>query len=211
MEDIINSIRLCGTLETAPRFSHENHGRRFCRFLLAVERLSGTTDHLPVLADLRLLEQSDCAWGERILVTGQLRSFNRQEGERRRLLISTFARSLELTLEPPENKVQLRGVLCREPIFRRTPLGREICDGMLAVNRPYHRTDYLPCIFWGRTARTVAALHAGSPLALTGRLQSREYTKLLPDGSSQTRTAYEVSALYAEAVDPESAPGLSNS
>ena len=211
MEHIINSIRLCGTLETAPSFSHENHGRRFYGFTLAVERLSGTEDLLPVLADFRLLEQADCAWGERILITGQLRSFHRQEPDRRRLVISCFAQSLDLTLEPPDNEVLLTGTLCKDPVYRRTPLGREICDGMLAVNRPYRRTDYLPCIFWGRTAQMVARLRAGDGLHLAGRLQSREYTKLLPDGGSLTRTAYEVSALYAEAVDPESAPGLSNS
>ena len=200
MEQILNSIRLSGTLETAPAFSHENHGRRFYGFTLTVERLSGTVDRLPVLADQRLLEQADTAWGERILVTGQLRSFNLQTPERRRLILSAFAQTLELSLEPPDNEVLLTGRLCRDPVYRRTPLGREICDGMLAVNRPYHRTDYLPCIFWGRTAKMVAGLCAGSSLFVRGRLQSRDYTKRLPGGESVTRTAYEVSALSAETV-----------
>jgi primosomal replication protein N len=202
-ESNINQIRLCGTLETAPAFSHENHGRRFYRFTLAVPRLSGTVDRLPVLADLELLEQADCAWGEQVIVTGQLRSFNQPGPVRRRLIVSVYARTLELGCEEADNQVFLEGVLCRDPVYRRTPLGREICDGMLAVNRPYHRTDYLPCIFWGRTARLAARCCVGDRIRLTGRLQSREYTKLLPTGESVQRTAYEISAVTAETAAPE--------
>ncbi|MBR6377054.1 MAG: single-stranded DNA-binding protein [Oscillospiraceae bacterium] len=198
MEYIINQVRLCGTMETAPSFSHENHGRQFYSFVLGVERLSGTVDRLRILADLELLEGTDCAWGERVLVTGQVRSFNQITDTGRHLIISVYANSLELTDEAPNNRVQLTGVLCRDPIYRRTPLGREICDGMLAVNRPYHRTDYLPCIFWGRSAREMARLTVGARISLTGRLQSRAYTKLLADGSSLQRTAYEISAVTAE-------------
>ena len=198
MEYVINQIRLCGTMDTAPVFSHENHGRQFYSFFLAVERLSGTVDRLRVLADLALLNGTDCAWGERILVTGQVRSFNQVNETGRHLMISVYAESLELTDEEPDDRVTLTGTLCRDPIYRRTPLGREICDGMLAVNRGYRRTDYLPCIFWGRTARQIAALSAGARITLTGRLQSREYSKLLPDGETVTRTAYEISAVTAE-------------
>ena len=198
MEYVINQIRLCGTMDTAPVFSHENHGRQFYSFFLAVERLSGTVDRLRVLADLALLNGTDCAWGERILVTGQVRSFNQVNETGRHLVISVYAESLELTDEEPDDRVTLTGTLCRDPIYRRTPLGREICDGMLAVNRGYRRTDYLPCIFWGRTARQIAALSAGARITLTGRLQSREYSKLLPDGETVTRTAYEISAVTAE-------------
>ena len=198
MEYVINQVRLCGTMETAPSFSHENHGRQFYSFVLGVERLSGTVDRLRILADLELLERTDCAWGERVLVTGQVRSFNQVTDTGRHLIISVYANSLELTDEAPDNRVQLTGVLCRDPIYRRTPLGREICDGMLAVNRPYHRTDYLPCIFWGRSAREMARLTVGARISLTGRLQSRAYTKLQADGSSLQRTAYEISAVTAE-------------
>ena len=201
MEQIINHIELCGTMETAPAFSHENHGRRFYRFLLAVERLSGTVDRLPVLASEELLEQTEVCWGETLCVVGQLRSFNRRAGTGRRLVISVYAETMELCADPPDNRVQLTGALCREPILRRTPLGREICDVMLAVNRPYHRTDYLPCIFWGRTARRIAALGVGSRISLEGRLQSREYTKLLEDDTVEQRTAYEISAITAEAIE----------
>lgn len=204
MEQIINHIELCGTMETAPAYSHENHGRRFYRFLLAVERLSGTVDRLPVLASEELLEQTEICWGETLCLTGQVRSFNRRTETGRRLVISVYAETMELCSEPPDNRVQLTGALCKEPVFRRTPLGREICDGMLAVNRPYHRTDYLPCIFWGRTARRIAALDVGSRIFLDGRLQSREYTKLLEDGTVEQRTAYEISAITAEPVeDPD--------
>ncbi len=198
MEYIINQIRLCGTMETAPVFSHENHGRQFYSFFLGVERLSGTVDRLRVLADLALLNATDCAWGERILVTGSVRSYNQVDDTGRHLVISVYAETIELTDEEPDDVVTLTGTLCRDPIYRRTPLGREICDGMLAVNRSYRRSDYLPCIFWGRTARQIAALSAGARITLTGRLQSREYNKVLPDGKTVTRTAFEISAVTAE-------------
>lgn len=198
MEYIINHIRLCGTMETAPVFSHENHGRRFYSFILGVERLSGTLDRLRILADWALLNEADCAWGERILVTGQVRSFNQITDTGRHLIISVYAETLELSDEAPDDQVTLTGTLCRDPVYRRTPLGREICDGMLAVNRSYRRTDYLPCIFWGRTARKIAALSTGARITLTGRLQSREYNKLLESGETERRTAYEISAVTAE-------------
>lgn len=198
MEYIINHIRLCGTMETAPVFSHENHGRRFYSFILGVERLSGTLDRLRILADWALLNEADCAWGERILVTGQVRSFNQITDTGRHLIISVYAETLELSDEAPDDQVTLTGALCRDPIYRRTPLGREICDGMLAVNRSYRRTDYLPCIFWGRTARRIAALSTGARITLTGRLQSRDYNKLLGNGEIERRTAYEISAVTAE-------------
>ena len=199
MDDtIINQIRLCGVMDSAPAFSHENHGRRFYRFLLAVERLSGTVDRLPVLADWELLDTTDAAWGEEVRITGQIRSYNQPGPSGRRLILSVYAETMEACCEGAENQVVLSGALCKDPVFRRTPLGREICDVMLAVNRPYHRTDYIPCIFWGRTARAVARLSVGAALGLTGRLQSREYTKLLPDGTAAERTAYEVSAITAE-------------
>lgn len=198
MEYISNQIRLCGTMDSAPVFSHENHGRQFYSFFIVVERLSGTVDRLRVLADLALLNETDCAWGERILVTGQVRSFNQMDETGRHLMIFVYAETIELTDEEPDDVVTLSGTLCRDPVYRRTPLGREICDGMLAVNRSYRRSDYLPCIFWGRTARRIAELSAGARITLTGRLQSREYNKLLPDGETVTRTAYEISAVTAE-------------
>lgn len=203
MEYTANRVILRGSLAGLPAFSHENHARRFYRFFLEVERLSGTADLLPVIAAEDVLNTMDLSGGGRIEVRGQLRSFNSRAPSGRKLILSVYAAELETSDEGPENLVELTGALCKPPVYRRTPLGREICDVMLAVSRPYHRTDYLPCILWGRTAQAAAQLPPGAQLALTGRLQSREYVKLLP-GGSETRVAYEVSAAAAEAV---SAPG----
>lgn len=203
MEYTANRVTLRGSLAGLPAFSHENHARRFYRFFLEVERLSGTADVLPVIAAEDVLNTMDLSGGGRIEVRGQLRSFNSRAPSGRKLILSVYAAELETSDEGPENLVELTGALCKPPVYRRTPLGREICDVMLAVSRPYHRTDYLPCILWGRTAQAAAQLPPGAQLALTGRLQSREYVKLLP-GGSETRVAYEVSAAAAEAV---SAPG----
>lgn len=203
MEYTANRVILRGSLAGLPAFSHENHARRFYRFFLEVERLSGTADVLPVIAAEDVLNTMDLSGGGRIEVRGQLRSFNSRAPSGRKLILSVYAAELETSDEGPENLVELTGALCKPPVYRRTPLGREICDVMLAVSRPYHRTDYLPCILWGRTAQAAAQLPPGAQLALTGRLQSREYVKLLP-GGSETRVAYEVSAAAAEAG---SAPG----
>lgn len=192
-----NRVLLRGTLSELPAFSHENHGRSFYRFSLEVERLSGTVDLLPVLAPAEVLEQMELFGGSRIEVLGQLRSFNNRQPTGRRLILSVFAEELSTTDDAPENEVRLTGAICKAPVYRRTPLGREICDVMLAVARQYRRTDYLPCILWGKAAQDTAALCVGTVLSLTGRLQSRQYCKLLPEGS-EMRTAYEVSVSEAE-------------
>ena len=199
MEHIVNQIILTGNLAGAPRYSHENHGRRFYAFPLEVERLSGTTDTLPVLAPLELLEQTPAAGGDTLCVTGQIRSYNNREPEGRRLVISVLAETMTLCSAAHDNRAELLGTICRAPVYRRTPLGREICDVMLAVNRPYRRADYRPCILWGRTAQEAAELPVGTQLALTGRLQSREYIKMLGT-TAERRTAYEISAISAEPV-----------
>ncbi len=199
MEYTANHIDLCGSLLELPQFSHENHDKRFYRFLLEVERLSGTVDVLPVLVPEVVLGQMDVSGGSMVGVSGQIRSFNSRHSGTRRLVISVYAEGLSSCDEPPRNLVELTGTLCREPVYRRTPLGREICDVMLAVSRPYHRSDYIPCIFWGRTAAEVSACSVGDAVSLTGRLQSRDYVKILETGS-ETRTAYEVSALRAEVL-----------
>ena len=197
MDYIANHIELTGCLASAPQFSHDNHGRRFFSFYLDVERLSGTVDRLPVLAPEPLLQSVSAEEGEALRVTGQIRSFNSRAAGGRRLVISVLADSVSVCNAPHDNQVTLTGVICKEPVYRRTPLGREIFDVMLAVNRPYHRADYLPCILWGRTAKEVSALSVGTALTLTGRLQSRQYVKLL-DGVAEQRTAYEISAITAE-------------
>ena len=200
-ETIINQARLCGIMDSMPSFSHENHGRRFYRFVLAVERLSGTVDRLNILTDLALLEAADLCPGEWVSVTGQVRSYNEVTPTGRHLRISVYAEELDGLCDRADNRIELTGVLCKDPVYRRTPLGREICDGMLAVSRSCRRSDYLPCIFWGRTARQIAGLTAGARITLTGRLQSREYIKTLADGTTTRRTAFEVSAIAAEPVE----------
>ncbi len=199
MEHTANRIELCGTLAELPRFSHENHDRRFFRFPLEVERLSGAVDILPVLVPEQVLDAMDVSGGSMLEVTGQIRSFNNRAAEGRRLIISVFAENLAVCDGEPWNLAELTGAVCKEPVYRKTPLGREICDIMLAVNRPYHRADYIPCIFWGRTAAEMAECAVGDIITLTGRLQSREYIKQLGD-TSENRTAYEVSVMTAEKV-----------
>lgn len=197
MEHTVNQITLRGSLLSLPHFSHENHGKRFFRFTLEVPRLSGTADLLPVIAEESILNQMDPSGGEMLTVTGQIRSHNIRTDGARHLLIFVFATSITAEDGEPVNDVTLEGPLCREPTYRRTPLGREICDIMLAVPRAFHRADYLPCILWGRTAQEGALCHTRDLVRIIGRLQSRIYTKLTEDGP-QERTAYEISALSAE-------------
>ena len=197
MEHTTNSITLRGSLLELPEFSHENHGKRFFRFLLEVPRLSGAVDTLPVIAEESLLGQIDPSGGEYLTVKGQVRSHNSRTETARRLLIFVFAESIVAEDGEPINDCVLEGPLCREPTFRRTPLGREICDVMLAVPRAFRRADYLPCILWGRTAQEISACHTRDRIRICGRLQSRAYTKLTEVGP-QERIAYEISALSAE-------------
>lgn len=201
MEHIVNQITLVGTLVDIPQFSHENHGRQFFRFLLCVPRLSGTEDILPVIAEDRLLRCVEgLTVGGAYRVTGQIRSHNSRTEGIRRLLIFVFAGDIQPDDGHPVNEVILQGPLCREPTYRRTPLGREICDVMLAVPRHFRRADYLPCILWGKTAQEVAQCHTRDLIQINGRLQSRIYTKLTEDGPIE-RTAYEISALTASILD----------
>lgn len=200
MEHITNQAVLRGSLITLPEFSHENHGRTFFRFFLEVPRLSGAVDILPVIAEERVLNSMDLSGGEQLTVTGQVRSHNVHTDAKRKLLIFVFAMSITAEDGDPVNEVILEGPICREPTYRRTPLGREICDIMLAVPRAFHRADYLPCILWGRTAQEGAQLHTRDRLRIYGRLQSRIYTKITDHGSEE-RTAYEISALSAECAD----------
>lgn len=203
MEHICNTVTLRGSLQALPQLSHENHGKRFYRFCLEVPRLSGAVDILPVIAEETILNTIDPTAGEMITVVGQIRSHNNREEGVRRLLIFVYAGALIVEDGPPINDVTLCGPLCKEPVYRRTPLGREICDVMLAVPRAFHRADYLPCILWGRTAREVANCHVRDQITVCGRLQSRLYTKLTDEGPVE-RTAYEISALTAQIqADPE--------
>ena len=202
MEHTRNTITLRGNLVDLPTFSHENHGRRFFRFTLEVPRLSGAVDLLPVVAEESLINEIDPSGGSMITVTGQIRSHNRHVDGVRRLMIFVFASTITAEDGEPINDVVLDGPLCKEPTYRRTPLGREICDAMLAVPRAFRRADYLPCILWGRTAQEVSACHTSDVIRIYGRLQSRIYTKMTENGLIE-RTAYEISALSAEILDQE--------
>lgn len=202
MEYTTNSITLRGTLQALPQFSHENHGKQFYRFLLEVPRLSGALDVLPVIVEAHILNQLDPTAGNMLTVTGQIRSHNQRTDGSRRLIIFVFADTVLADTGEAINEVVLEGPLCKEPVFRRTPLGREICDVMLAVPRAFRRADYLPCILWGRTAQEISGCRTRDRVRIYGRLQSREYTKLTEDGPIR-RTAYEVSALSAEILEQQ--------
>ena len=202
MEHITNQITLRGSLHSLPEFSHENHGRRFFRFLLEVPRLSGAVDILPVITEQQILDAVDLSGGDMLMVEGQIRSHNLRTDGRRHLLIFVFATSVVAEDGESLNDVILEGLLCKEPIYRRTPLGREICDVMLAVPRAFRRADYLPCILWGRTAQEISVCHTSDRIRIAGRMQSRTYTKLTENGPEE-RVAYEISALTAEWIDEE--------
>lgn len=202
MEQVTNFIELRGMLEELPRFSHENHGKTFYRFRLEVPRLSGTTDHLQVICRREVLDGIDPTAGGQIYLRGQLRSFHNPNADAQKLQIFAYADELETDDLEPCNQVSLVGTIRKIPVYRRTPLGREICDVMLSVARSYGRWDYLPCIFWGRLAQMVSGCVPGDSLQLQGRLQSRKYRKLTDEGMVE-RTAYEVSALTAELCNRE--------
>lgn len=194
MDNNFNRLRLCGQVESSPAFSHINHGMSFYKFPLSIERLSGQADVLTVIAAEALLEHTPIQEGDYVTIEGQLRSFNNKSGVGHRLIISVFARTLTLGGHLPFNQIQLSGILCKTPTLRHTPLGREICDIILAVNRRYGRADYLPCIAWGMVAQQVSDMTVGSRLTVEGRVQSRTYTKNI-GGSMTEHTAYEVSIM----------------
>ena len=188
-----NEVLLEGLALTEPERSHENHGAVFYRFLLQVPRLSGAADTLPVLVSQAL--RDGVAAGETLRLSGQLRSFNNRSGVGSRLVLTVYAKELLPAAGTACNQILLHGTVCKPPIFRRTPLGRSICDLMLAVPRRYGRADYLPAIAWGQVAARCAGLQVGDPLSLEGRVQSRLYRKVTESGI-QDRVAYEVSIMH---------------
>ena len=191
-----NLVRLSGSPEGQPRYSHSSRGQDFYLLPLRVRRLSGVEDRLNLTLRRELLPAVE-AGGGKLAVTGELRSFNNHRGNGPKLVLTVFVRELEVWDGEDQNLVRLQGALCRPPKLRCTPLGREIADLMLAVNRRCGRSDYLPCICWGTLARRAQRWDTGQRLQLEGRLQSREYTKITEAGS-EIRTAFEVSAARAE-------------
>ena len=190
--NIRNHAVLRGILAAAPAFSHMSRGERFFIFPVETRRLSGTADTINVIARESLLRSAEIMEAGRIQVTGELRSFNNKRGEGARLVITVFAKELGFTDGEDMNVIELAGTLCKPPNLRVTPMGRDICDLMLAVNRRCGRSDYLPCICWGRRAREYSQLQVGDRLSLAGRIQSRPYIKLI-EGEPVEKVAYEVS------------------
>lgn len=204
MEETGNSIHLRGHVCQPLQFGHELFGEQFFVTTLRVPRLSGAEDFLPITLSERLLIDEPIAAGSILCLDGQLRSYNKVVEGSGRLLITAFAQRL-LPEEDEENpnRVQLTGALCKAPSYRTTPFGREIADLMLAVNRSYGKSDYIPCITWGRTARYAANLKIGDKVQLVGRFQSRNYQKQLPDGTILNKVAYEVSVSRLSAMKEE--------
>ena len=189
-----NYCSLRGSLAAVPRYSHSGRGEDYYSFPLEVSRLSGATDTINVIARSALLDELEVEENCSLCVEGELRSFNNKSGEGPRLIITVFAKQLWFDTGEDENIIELRGTICKAPNLRTTPMGREICDLMLAVNRRYGRSDYLPCIAWGVRAREAAQWGVGTAVSLTGRIQSRRYTKVI-DGESFEKVAYEVSII----------------
>ena len=201
MENPNNRIVAAGRLESAPLFSHEVMNEPFYAGTLLVKRLSGAMDKIPVTIPGKILPPQS-AIGQLMLLQGQVRSYNKVVDGAGRLMVTMFVQSMFPTEENETlNKVGLTGALCKPPVYRSTPFGREICDMMLAVNRAFGKSDYIPCIAWGRNAQYAARFHVGDHLRITGRLQSREYQKLLENGQYLVRNAYEVSAFTLDAPD----------
>lgn len=209
MNDLLknNEAALIGEITTEAEFSHEVFGENFYGIKVKATRMSGVPDIIPVTISERMCNLKELCVGQRIAVYGQFRSFNRHEESKSRLILSLFAREVELLDDMQSsretNEIFLDGYICKKPIYRRTPLGREIADALVAVNRPYGKSDYIPCIFWDRNARFVTELPVGSRILVRGRMQSRDYKKILEDGTGEMRTAYEVSVGKIDVVESE--------
>ena len=204
-----NHLILVGKVTSEKVFSHEIYGESFYVFNLEVPRLSGNADIIPITISERLILEKELEIGDKVAIEGQFRSYNSYENEKNRLILTVFAKDIryiseeEETSEKVSNEVTLVGFICKKPIYRQTPFGREISDILLAVNRAYNKSDYIPAIAWGRNARFCQNIEVGTKVKITGRVQSRNYEKKLPDGTTQTRTAYEVSISSLEIVNEE--------
>ncbi|MBR4800185.1 MAG: single-stranded DNA-binding protein [Clostridia bacterium] len=196
-----NRVCLTGEITDEPAFSHEIMGEGFYDVTVAVKRLSGQNDLIPLTVSERLMEGKDFNLGNLIGVVGQLRSYNKLVGDRSKLVLKVFVRELaEPDLNMP-NKIELSGFVCKPPIYRTTPFNREIADLLVAVNRAYNKSDYIPAIAWGRNARYANTFSVGEKVFIEGRIQSRVYQKQLDDGSLEDRTAYEVSVSKLELIN----------
>ena len=208
-----NHLVLVGKVTSDKRFSHEIYGEKFYIFDLAVPRLSGNADIIPITVSERLLSINELKIDSKITVEGQFRSYNSFENERNKLVLTVFAKDIkfeenqeseiEVSKDVVSNEVILNGYICKKPIYRQTPFGREISDLLLAVNRAYNKSDYIPCIAWGRNARFCQNIPVGTEVKVVGRVQSRTYEKKHEDGTVETKVAYEVSVSSLEVVKNE--------
>ena len=199
-----NQVTIMGEVVSGFTFSHEVFGEGFYMVDVDVKRLSNSRDRIPVMVSERLIDVSRDYEGEYLMICGQFRSYNRHEEQKNRLVLSVFAREVTFIEEEPDgartNNILLDGYICKLTVYRKTPLGREIADLLLAVNRPYGKSDYIPCICWGRNARFASAFEVGEHVQILGRIQSREYVKKLSETETQKRIAYEVSVSKLECV-----------
>lgn len=200
-----NQVIMAGEIVSEFVFSHEVFGEGFYMLEISVRRLSNSYDVIPLMISERLIDVTRDYRGETIAVSGQFRSYNRHEEKKNRLVLSVFVRELEFAEEEPEssrtNQIFLEGYICKMPVYRKTPLGREIADLLVAVNRPYGKSDYIPCICWGRNARYASGFEVGAHIQLWGRIQSREYTKKVSEEEIERRIAYEVSVSKLEFIE----------
>ena len=209
-----NYLTLVGKVTGEKRFSHEIYGERFYVFNLEIPRLSGNSDIIPITVSERLIKEETLQEGHQLLVKGQFRSYNSYENEKNRLILTVFAKDIVEVEEKEEdeenemvkkdtitNEVVLVGYICKKPIYRQTPFGREISDLLLAVNRAYNKSDYIPCISWGRNARFCQDIEVGTQVKVVGRVQSRQYEKKHDDGTVEIRVAYEVSVGSLEVIE----------
>ena len=205
-----NYLVLVGKITSEKRFSHEVYGESFYIFNLDTPRLSGIEDSIPITISERLISNFDLTIGKKVEIEGQFRSYNTYENQRSRLVLTVFAKDIKEYVETEENErekisneVTLMGYICKKPIYRKTPFGREITDILLAVNRAYNKSDYIPCIAWGRNARFCENMEIGTAVKVVGRIQSRQYEKKHEDGTIEPKVAYEVSVGNLELVNKE--------
>ena len=206
-EFVNNQVKIAGWVVSGFSFSHEVYGERFYMVDISVLRLSKSSDIIPVMVSERLMDVKNDYRGYVLEVTGQFRSYNRHEETKNRLVLSVFAREVTVyegeSGEQNPNYIFLDGYVCKRPIYRKTPLGREIADVLLAVNRPYGKSDYIPCVFWGRNARYADQFEVASHIQIWGRIQSREYQKRIDEDKYVIRIAYEVSVSKMEVVEEQ--------
>ena len=200
-----NEVKVSGIVKGNFEFSHEVCGEKFYRGHIQANRASGFVDEVPILISERIINVNDSWNGERVRVSGQFRSYNQHIDDKAKVVLNVFVEEIEEIEEmaADENEIELIGFVCKAPTYRKTPLGREISDLLIAVNRPYGRSDYIPCVAWGRNARYTHSFELGKKIHISGRVQSREYTKKLNENESEIRTAYEVSIGMLEVIEED--------